>query len=457
MRVIICGAGRGGTGIAQRLADEEANVTVIDRSAELIRGITERLDVRGVVGSGSYPDVLVDAGAAEADMLIAVTHSDEVNIVACQIAHSIFKVPTKIARIRARSYLQTRYADVFSRDNIPIDVIISPEREIAAAIMQRLTTPAAFDVKSFADDRVWAVGLRLKDSSPILATPLRQVRELFPDLKVTILGVHRGDTFFRAGPDDQLEEGDEIFFVGDRTWIDRAIVIMGEGQSRARRIIVIGGGNIGLDVARELEAIGQMKIRMIEQKEARATFVAERLNRTIVLHGSGLERELLAEAGVSEAETVVAVTNSDQVNLLAAVIAKREGARRTMVLTNEPEYGPLAQTIGIDRFVDPRAITISTILQHVRRGRIKSVYTILDGQAELVDAVALETSNLVGTPLGEAQLPQGVVLGAIVRGADVILPDSTTVVRPGDRVVLLAMREAVRDVEKMFRVGISYF
>jgi trk system potassium uptake protein TrkA len=232
---------------------------------------------------------------------------------------------------------------------------------------------------------------------------------------------------------------------------------MGEGQSRARRIIVIGGGNIGLDVARELEAIGQMKIRMIEQKEARATFVAERLNRTIVLHGSGLERELLAEAGVSEAETVVAVTNSDQVNLLAAVIAKREGARRTMVLTNEPEYGPLAQTIGIDRFVDPRAITISTILQHVRRGRIKSVYTILDGQAELVDAVALETSNLVGTPLGEAQLPQGVVLGAIVRGADVILPDSTTVVRPGDRVVLLAMREAVRDVEKMFRVGISYF
>lgn len=457
MRVIICGAGRVGTGIAQRLAEEDAAVTVIDQSPELVRGITERLDVRGVVGSGSYPDVLVEAGGKEADMLIAVTHSDEVNIVACQIAHSILKVPTKIARIRARSYLERRYADVFSRDNIPIDVIISPEREVAAAVMQRLTTPAAFDVKSFADDKVWAVGLKLREDSPILATPLRQVRELFPDLKITILGVHRNDSFFRAGPDDQLEENDEIFFVAAKQHVDRAIAIMGEGQTAARRIVLVGGGNIGLDVARALEDQGKRKIRIIEADEKRAAFIAERLDRTIVLHGSGLDRSMLAEAGVSEAETLVALTDSDQTNLLAGVIGKREGARRTMVLTNEPEYGMLTQSVGIDRFIDPRATTISTILQHVRRGRIKSVYSILEGQAELVDAVALETSSLVGTPLGKAELPAGVVLGAIVRGADVILPDKDTIVNAGDRIVLLAMRDAVREVEKMFRVGISYF
>lgn len=457
MRVIICGAGRVGTGIAQRLADEDAAVTVIDQSASLVRGITERLDVRGVVGSGSYPDVLVEAGAREADMLIAVTHSDEVNIVACQIAHSIFKVPTKIARIRARSYLQTRYADVFSRDNIPIDVIISPEREVAAAVLQRLTTPAAFDVKAFADDRVWAVGIKLREDSPILATPLRQVRELFPDLKITILGVNRKGSFFRAGPDDQLEEADEIFFVAARENVDRAIAIMGEGHEQARRVVLVGGGNIGLDVARDLEKRGKMKIRIVERDEQRAAFIAERLSRTIVLNGSGLDRDILAEAGTSQAEALVALTDSDQTNLLAGVIGKREGARRAMILTNEPEYGMLSQSVGIDRFIDPRATTISTILQHVRRGRIKSVYSILEGQAELVDAVALETSSLVGTPLGEADLPPGVVLGAIVRGPDVILPDSKTIVDPGDRIVLLAMRDAVKEVEKMFRVGISYF
>lgn len=457
MRVIICGAGRVGTGIAQRLAEEDANVTVIDQTPELVRAITERIDVRGVVGSGSYPDVLVEAGAREADMLIAVTHSDEVNIVACQIAHSIFKIPTKIARIRARSYLQTRYADVFSRDNIPIDVIISPEREVAAAVIQRLTTPAAFDVKSFADDRVWAVGVRLREDTPILATPLSQVRELFPDLKITVLGVNRNGSFFRAGPDDQLEEADEVFFVAAREHVPRAIAIMGNAQTQARRVVIVGGGNIGLDVARELEEAGKMKIRIIEQDDKRAAFIAERLRRTIVLHGSGLDRSILAEAGVGEAEALVALTDSDQTNLLAGVIGKREGARRAMILTNEVSYGALSQTVGIDRFIDPRAATISTILQHVRRGRIKSVYSVLEGQAELVDAIALETSSLVGTPLGQADLPAGVILGAIVRGPEVLLPNAETVVRAGDRVVLLATRDSVKEVEKMFRVGISYF
>ncbi|MBB4660004.1 Trk system potassium transporter TrkA [Parvularcula dongshanensis] len=457
MRVIVCGAGRVGYGIAARLTREKANVTVIDRNPALIRGLAERLDVRGVVGSGSYPDVLVEAGAKEADMVIAVTASDEVNIVACQIAHSVFGIPTKIARIRAQAYLQTRYADVFSRDNIPIDVIISPEREVAEAVLQRLTTPAASDVKAFADGRIWAVGVRLREDCPVLETPLRQVRELFPDLHVTIVGVRRGNTLFRAQAADLLQAGDEVFFICAAEWVERALEILGEPQPRARRVILIGGGNIGYDVASALEAKGQVKIRLIELDEERAAFVAERLEKTIVLQGSGLDREVLREAGVADAEAVVALTNSDQVNVLAGVIAKREGARRANVLINEAEYGPLSHSVGIDRYIDPRATTISTILQHVRRGRIKAVYSLMDGAAELMDAVALQTSNLVGTPLGEAHLPPGVAIGAILRRGEVILPDSTTSIEPQDRVVLFALRESVEAVQKLFRVGIEYF
>ena len=457
MRVIVCGAGRVGYGIAGRLADERANVTVIDRDPGLIRHVTERLDVRGVVGSGSYPDVLVEAGAREADMVIAVTASDEVNIVACQIAHSVFQVPTKIARIRARAYLDTRYADVFSRDNIPIDVIISPEQEVAQAVLQRLTTPAAFDVKSFADDRIWMVGVRLREDCSILSTPLRQVRELFPDLQITIVGVRRAGKLFRPTATDQLQSGDEVYFVTARENVDRALEIMGEPQPRARRVIIVGGGNIGFDVARALEERGQVKTRLIEKNEARATWIAERLKTTIVLEGSGLDREILREAGVADAEAVVALTDSDQVNVLSAVIAKREGARRTNVLVNEPDYGPLSQSVGIDRSIDPRATTVSTILQHVRRGRIKAVYPLLGGEAEIIDAVALETSKLVGKPLGEANLPRGVVIGAVLRGPDVILPDQATRIAPRDRVVLLTLRESVDVVQKLFRVGIEYF
>ena len=250
MRVIVCGAGRVGYGIAARLAEERMDVTVIDQSASLIQKVTERLDVKGVVGAASFPDVLAEAGAAEADMVVAVTASDEVNIVACQIAHSLFSIPTKIARIRAQSYLDARYADVFSRDNIPIDVIISPEHEVAQAVLQRLTTPAAFDIKSFVDGRIWAVGYRMGEDCPILETPLRQIRELFPDLRFTVVSVKRGDSIFRPVADDQLEGGDEIYFVCDRERVDRILNVLGQNQSQARRVIIIGGGHIGFEVAK---------------------------------------------------------------------------------------------------------------------------------------------------------------------------------------------------------------
>lgn len=457
MRVIICGAGRVGVGIARRLSRENNEVTVVDQSKRLIRSVAERLDVRGVVGNGAYPETLEEAGAREADMIIAVTYSDEVNMVACQIAHSLFNVPTKIARVRAQNYLDPRYSDLFSRNHLPIDVVISPEREVSEAIMQRMSTPGAFEIKSFADGRIWAVGVKLGENCPIINTPLRQVAELFPDLKITITAIKRNGKMWRVHADDQLESGDQVYFVSDRQDVTRALEIMGEAARQARRVIIIGGGNIGLYVAKGLEKLGSMKIRLIERDRKRAELIAEELERTIVLEGDGLDRAILREAGAAEAESVVAVTDNDQVNVLASVVAKREGARRSMALINDPDYGPVSEAVGVDRFVDPRATTVSTVLQHIRRGRIKGVYSISDGAAELVDAIALETSPLVNKPLRDAELPEGVMIGAVYRAGEVLMPSGDTVIYPDDRVVLLSMRENVKDVEQMFRVSIEYF
>lgn len=457
MRVIVCGAGRVGFGIARRLARENNDVTVIDQSKELIRTTAERLDVRGVVGNCAYPNILEEAGAREADMIIAVTQADEVNMIACEIAHAMFNVPTKIARVRAQEYLDPRYVDLFSRNHIPIDVIISPEKEVSEAIIQRMSTPGAFEIKSFVDGKVWAVGVKLHDDCPIIHTPLRQIAELFPDLKITIVGIRRQGLMRRAHAADQLAFGDEIYFVADRNDVTRALEIMGEAERQARRIIIIGGGEVGLYVARGLEKMGTMKIRLIEADKARAEFIAEALERTVVLQGDGLDRNILREAGVADAESVVAVTNNDQVNILASVVAKREGARRAMALINDQDYAPVSEAVGIDRHIDPRSTTISTILQHVRRGRIKGVYSLSDGAAELIDAVALETSPLVNRPLRDAELPEGVIIGAVYRNDEVSMPTGDTVVNAGDRIVLMALKDNVKDVEQMFRVSLEYF
>ncbi|MEX6633839.1 Trk system potassium transporter TrkA [Hyphococcus lacteus] len=457
MRVIVCGAGRVGVGIARRLSREDNEVTVVDQSKALIRDVAERLDVRGVVGNGAYPETLEEAGAREADMIIAVTFSDEVNMVACQIAHSLFKVPTKIARVRAQGYLDPRYSDIFSRNHLPIDVVISPEREVSEAIIQRMSTPGAFEIKSFVDGRVWAVGVKLREDCPIVNTPLRQVAELFPDLKITIVAIKRGDNIWRAHSGDQLEPGDQVYFISDRQDVTRALEIMGEAAQQARRVIIVGGGNVGLFVAKGLEKMGSMKIRIIERDRKRAEYIAEELERTIVLQGDGLDRSVLNEAGVTDAETVVSVTDNDQANILTSVVAKREGARRSMALINDLDYGPITESVGVDRYVDPRAITISTILQHIRRGRIKGVYSLSDGAAELIDAIALETSPLVNKPLREANLPEGVMIGAVFRDNEVQMPTGDTIINAGDRIVLMSTRENVKDVEQMFRVSIEYF
>ncbi|RDD62093.1 Trk system potassium transporter TrkA [Ferruginivarius sediminum] len=458
MKVIVCGAGQVGFNIARYLASENADVTVIDRSQELIQKISDSLDVKGLVGFASHPDVLEEAGAPDADMVVAVTYADEVNMVACQICHSIFEVPTKIARVRHQSYLDPAWSDLFSRDHMPIDHIISPEIEVARAISRRLQIPGAFDVIPLADGKVSLIGVHCTSDTPILDTPLRQLTGLFPDLHIVVVGIQRDGRGIVPTGDDQLYEGDDVYFVADAAHLARAMAAFGHEEREARRIVIVGGGNIGLNLARRVEMNNpHVSLKLIERDKARAELVAQTLERTVVIHGDALDTDILEEANVKAAEGVVAVSNDDEVNILASLLAKRYGCRRAVTLVNKQSYGPLIGSLGIDTVVSPRAITVSTILQYVRRGRIRSVHSLSEGFGELIEADALETSSLVGVPLRDARLPDGVLIGAIVRGGRVVIPRGETVVRAGDRVVMFATTASVKKVERLFSVKLEFF
>ena len=458
MKVIVCGAGQVGFNIARYLAIEDNDVTVIDQSAELVRKIKDSLDCQGVVGQASLPDVLESAGAADADMLIAVTYADEVNMIACQVAHSLFDVPTKIARVRHQSYLRPTWANLFSREHMPIDVIISPEIEVARAVTRRLKVPGAFDMISLVKDKVKLLGVRCEENCPLINTPLRQLTQLFPDLKIVIIGLVREGKAMVPTGEDQMLLGDEVYFVVDSDHVPRSMAAFGHEETEARRLLIFGGGNIGLFLAEEVEReYPWVNAKIVEANPERAREIASRLSNTVVLNGDVLDSELLEEANVRATETVVAVTNDDETNILSSLLAKRAGCQRVITLINKSNYEPLLAPLDIDAAVSPRAITVSTILQHVRRGRIHSVHSLRDGFGELIEAEALETSPLVNMPLREVDLPPGVVLGAVVRDGKVISPRGSTVVLPKDRVVLFAAAESVRKVEKMFSVRLEYF
>lgn len=458
MKVIVLGAGQVGFNIARHLSQENNDVTVIDQSPDLIRRICDSLDVQGFVGHASRPDVLEKAGAADADMIIAVTYADEVNMVACQVAHSLFDVPTKIARVRHQGYLEPMWSNLFSRDNMPIDVIISPEIEVARSVTRRLQVPGALEMIPLADDKVRLLGVRCQDTCPLLHTPLRQLTQLFPDLKIVIVGIIRENTPIVPSADDQMLPGDEVYFVVDTEQLGRAMLAFGHEEPEARRLLILGGGNIGLFLAQEVERNHpRVNTKVIEANPERAETIAGQLERTVVIKGDVLDPDILEEANVAATETVVAVTNDDETNILASLLAKRYGCQRAITLINKDLYQPLVGSLGIDVAVNPRNITVSTILQHVRRGRIHSVHTLREGFGELIEAEALETSSLVGAPLKDIKLPSGVLLGAIVRDGKVISPRGNTVVQAKDRVILFAAAESIRKVEKLFSVQLEYF
>ncbi len=458
MKVIICGAGQVGYGIAERLSQEDNDVSVIDTSASLVAAITETLDVKGYVGHGAHPDTLEKAGAQDADMIIAVTLYDEVNIVACEVAHALFSVPTKIARIRAQNYLMPEYADLFSRQNMSIDVTISPEIEVGKMVLRRISFPGASDVVRFADDQIAMLAIECMDDCPVVATPLHQLSALFPDLMATVVGIFRNGRLTVARSADQLEVGDLAYVICGREHIRRTLGLFGHEEQEARRIIIAGGGNIGYYVARTMEEHQpRTRIKMIESDRERAIMVSEKLRNTIVMHGSALDQNLLNQADIQDTDLIITLTNNDQINILGAVLGKSLGCRSNLVLINSTSLHQLTDSIGIDAQINPRAVTISRVLQHVRKGRIRSVYAVQKGAGEVIEAEALDTSPLVGRRFRELELPDGIRIGAIYRGGEVIRPSGDTKIKARDRVVLFAVADAVRDVEQLFRVSIQYF
>jgi trk system potassium uptake protein TrkA len=456
MRIIICGAGQVGFGIAERLAAEQHDVSVIDTSPTLVAAIRESLDVRGFVGNGAHPDTLAAAGAADADMIVAVTLYDEVNMVACEVASALYKIPTKVARIRARSYLDPKW-NLFSRENLSIDVVISPEIEVGEMVLRRLAYPGATDIVRFAEDKVVMVGLHCKEDCPVVDTPLSQLSELFPGLGAVVVGIQRGTRLYVPHGGDRMETGDLVYVVTAKERVRRLMKLFGHDEPEASRVVIAGGGNIGLFVASALEKKGQSRVSLLEVSRQRAIDIADDLPRTVVINGSALDIQMLKEADIDVADVMVALTNDDEVNLLSCVMAREMGAKRNLTLLNNTSYPPFARALGIDAFLNPRAVTVSKILRLVRRGRIRGVHSIQNGAAEIIEAEALETSPLVGRPLREIDLPDGLRVGAVVRRGEVISPDGDTRILASDRVVIFALAERVRQVEQMFRVSLEFF
>jgi trk system potassium uptake protein TrkA len=458
MKVIICGAGQVGWQIARHLSGEKNDVTVVDSDADLVRRATDSLDVQGVAGFASYPDVLERAGARDANMVIAATHSDEVNMVTCQVAHSVFGVQRKIARLRAQSYLRAIYSDLYRRDHMPIDVVISPEREVASAAMQRLSSPSAFDTETFMEGQAQLLGITVDEDCPITNTPLRQLTDLFSTLRSIVVGVRREGTLFAPDPGDQLFAGDECYVFCHVDDTGRTLEIFGKKERRRERVVIVGGGNVGLDVARRLETgRDRTRVKMIERSRTRAEAAAEALERTIVLHGDGLDSALLKEAGVARSDAMLALTDDDKVNMLAAVRAKAEGCPLAIALINDPTLVALCGPLGIDAYINPRATTVSSILRHIRHGRVRQVYSIGDAEAEVIEAEVLSTSPMAGQRLRDIDFPEGVLVGALRKGDTVLRPEGGVRIEAGDVVAIFAVAADVPEVERLLQVSIDYF
>jgi trk system potassium uptake protein len=458
MKVIICGAGQVGWQIARHLSGEKNDVTIIDVNADLVRRASDTLDVQGVVGFASYPDVLERAGARDADMIIAATHSDEVNMVTCQVAHSIFGITRKIARLRAQSYLDAIYSDLYRRDHLPIDVVISPEREVAEAALQRLAAPSTFDTESFMGGRAQLLGIALDDECPVINTPLRQLSDLFSTLRAIVVGVRRDERLFAPDAGDQLFPGDQIYVFSHSDDVNRALEIFGKKTKKQERVVIIGGGNVGLAVARALEArTDRVRAKVIERDRATAERAADMLERTIVLHGDGMDMDLLIEANIDRADAVLAVTDDDKTNMLVAVRAKQAGATMAIALVNDPTLAPLMGPLDIDAYINPRATTVSSILRHVRHGRVRGVYSIGDAEAEMIEAQVLSTSLIAGKVVREIEFPEGVLVGAIMKGEKVMKPTGDLRIDAGDVIALFAMAKDVPEVERLLQVSIDFF
>ena len=452
MKILILGAGQVGRTAAQHLSREPANeVTIVDTNEDVLRDLQDRLDVRAVAGNGSYPTVLETAGIADTDILVALTSSDETNIVACEIAHALYRTPTKIARIRAPEY--TARAQLFTEGALAVDVWISPEQLVTEYIARLLSYPGALQVVDFADGRVQLVGVRARRDGLLVGRELRELKQHLPDTEARVAAIYRNDRLVPAVGDTVIEENDEIFFVAAQDDLRRVLAELRRSEDPVRRLVIAGGGNIGLRLARTLEKSNQVKL--IERDPRRARRISEILENTIVLNGDAADEELLVEENIDSADVFAALTNSEEANVLSAMLAKRLGARRVMALINRPSYGRLMENHSIDIVISPQTITIGTLLAHVRRGDVVRVHSLRRGAAEAIEAIVHGTqgrSRVIGRALEQIDLPQGASVVAIVRGERVIMAHHDTRIEAEDHVIIfLSDRRHIDAVSRLFQ------
>ena len=455
MNIIICGAGRVGFSISKQLSAQGHSITVIDQSSEFIQKINETQDVKGVVGRATFPSVLEKAGAEDADMIIAVTQNDETNMVICQVAYSIFKINKKIARVRGQEFLGGKWGKLYGESNLPIDVIISPELEVAKSLQRKLDAPGALDSVPFAGGKIKVLEISIDKNCPLVNTELRKLTERFPDLKANVLGVIRDEKFVILKKEDKILIEDKAFVVVNASQINVTLSAFGHNEKMAKKILIVGGGNIGLNLAKKLESDSEgTRVKIIEKNKDRAELIANELNNTIVINGNGLDEDVLKEANIEEVETVLALTNDDEDNIMVSVLAEKNNPnKRTIALVNKQNYSLLQSSLKINDLVDPRNTTISTILKHVHKGTIETVYTLLGGEYEFIEAEVLETSELITKSIKDSNLPKEIRIGAVVRKKNVIIPKSDFKFEKKDLVVFLSKRDHMEKVESLFRVS----
>ena len=461
MNIIICGAGRVGFTIAKQLSEQGHSITVIDPSSEDIQKIDDALDVKAIVGKGSYPSILEKANAQETDMIIAVTRNDEINMVICQIAFSIFKIPKKIARIRSQDYLNPKFTTVYNKENLPIDVIISPEIEIAKSIQRKLEAPGALDSVPFAENKIKLLEILINKNCNLINIKLSDLTKKYPNLKANVIGVIREERFFIPKKTDEIKIDDKIYVIINSTQMSETLEAFGHTEKVSKKILIVGGGNIGFNLAKNIEEnLDAARVKIIEKNKERSEFLASELNNTIVINGDALDEEVLAEANLEEAETVLALTNDDEDNLMVSVLVEKFAKdekeiddKRTMALINKPNYSLLQNSLKIDDLIDPRMNTVSSILKHIHKGTIETAYTIMNGEYEVIEAEIIETSELINKELKNSNLPEEIRIGAVLRGEKVIIPRSDFVFQKEDKVVFLAKKDSISVVENIFRIS----
>ena len=455
MNIIICGAGRVGYTIAKLLSEQDHSITVIDQSSDDIQKINEDLDVKSIVGKATFPTVLEKANAEEADMIIAVTRSDEINMLICQIAFSVFKISKKIARIRSQEYLDTKFSKVYSIENLPIDVIISPEVEIAKSIQRKLEAPGALDNVPFANNKIRLLEIDVDENCPLVGIKLEDITKNFSKLEANILGVIRNEKFIFLKKKDVMKKQDKAYVIINSSQMQLTLDAFGHDEKISSKFLIIGGGNIGFNLAKNLEnTMDAARIKIVEKNKERAEHIANNLNNSLVINGNGLDEDILKEANIEDAETVLALTNDDEDNLMVSVLVEKFSKdKRTMALINKPNYSLLQNSLKIDDLIDPRMNTVSSILKHVHKGTIETAYTILNGEFEVIEAEIIDSSELINKELKNSNLPDDIRIGAILRKDDIIIPTSKFIFEKKDIVVFLAKRDQLSLVERLFQIS----